>query len=165
MNMNQKPIFLYGFLVLIIASFLTGCNQGGEKTSEDSRMSMIQSVNPEPTAVKKGDHSDHSVAEKVKKEVQSLPAIYDVAVIKGKEEILVAYKVKHMERFHMKKIEQEINKRLEKNYPKENFIVSSDFKIFIEAIELKDRMKDKDYSTKDAEERLKKIIEFKKERT
>jgi hypothetical protein len=160
--MNQKPIMVYVFLGLIIGSLLTGCNQGGEKTTEESRISMIQSVNPEPTSVKKGDHD---VAERVKKDVQSLPAIYDVAVIKGKEEILVAYKVKHMERFHMKKIEKEINKRLEKNYPKENFIVSSDFKIFIEAIELKDRMKDKDYSTKDAEERLKTIIKHKKERT
>jgi Sporulation lipoprotein YhcN/YlaJ (Spore_YhcN_YlaJ) len=162
MNMNRKPIIVYGLLVLVIGSLFSGCNQGGEKTSEESRSSMIQSVNPGATAVKK---SDHDVAEKVKKDVQSVPAIYDVAVIKGKDEILVAYKVKHMERFRMKKIEGEINKRLEKKYPKENFIVSSDFKIFIEAIELKDRMKDKDYSSKDAEERLKKIVKFKKERT
>jgi len=161
MNMKRKPIVVYGLLVLVIGSLLSGCNQG-EKTSEESRSSMIQSVDPEATAVKKGDHD---VAEKVKKDVQSVPAIYDVAVIKGKDEILVAYKVKHMQRFHMKKIEGEINKRLEKKYPKENFIVSSDFKIFIEAIELKDRMEDKDYSSKDAEERLKKIIKFKKERT
>lgn len=160
--MNQKPIIVYGLLVLIIGSLLAGCNQGGDKTSAESRKSMIQSVNPEATAVKK---KEHDVAEKVKKDVQSVPAIYDVAVIKGEEEILVAYKVKHMQRYHMKKIEGEINKKLEKNYPKENFVVSSDFKIFIEAIELKDRMKDKDYSTKDAEERLKKIIKFKKERT
>ncbi|WP_404331242.1 YhcN/YlaJ family sporulation lipoprotein [Mesobacillus maritimus] len=160
--MNQKPIIVYGLLVLIIGSLLSGCNQGGDKTSAESRKSMIQSVNPEATAVKK---NEHDVAEKVKKDVQSVPAIYDVAVIKGEEEILVAYKVKHMQRYHMKKIEEEINKKLEKNYPKENFVVSSDFKIFIEAIELKDRMKDKDYSTKDAEERLKKIIKFKKERT
>jgi hypothetical protein len=160
--MNRKQIIVYGLLVLLIGSFLSGCNQGGDKTSEESRKSMIQSVNPEATAVEK---SEHDVAEKVKKDVQSIPAIYDVAVIKGEEDILVAYKVKHMQRYNMKKIEKEINKKLEKNYPKENFIVSSDFKIFIEAIELKDRMKDKDYSSKDAEERLKKIIKFKKERT
>jgi len=164
MKISQMPIILCGFFLLLIGSgLLSGCNQnGGDKTSSESRMSMIQSVNPEPIAVKK---QEHDIAERVKKDVQSFPAIYDVAVVKGEKEILVAYKVKHMQRYHMKKIEGEINKKLEKKYPKENFIVSSDFKIFIEAIELKDRMKDKDYSAKDAENRLQKIIKFKKERT
>ncbi len=163
MKISQVPIIISGVFLLIIGSLLAGCNQnGGDKTSSESRMSMIQTVDPEATAVKK---QEHDIAEKVKKDVQSVPAIYDVAVVKGEEDILVAYKVKHMQRYHMKKIEGEINEKLEKNYPNENFIVSSDFKIFIEAIELKDRMKDKDYSAKDAENRLQKIIKFKKERT
>lgn len=150
-------------LLLVVPLFMTACNS--ETTSEESRESMIQSVNPEPTAVEEGDEREQDTAEKVKKEVRSLPAIYDVAVINGKEEILVAYKVKHMQRFRMKKIEKELKERLEKKFPKENFVVSSDFKIFIETIELKDKMKDPKFKEKDAEKRLKKIVKFKHELT
>ncbi|KKK36989.1 sporulation protein [Mesobacillus campisalis] len=161
--MRQFQILLALFALLVAGFTITGCNQG--KTTRESRVSMIQSVNPEPAAVRRNSGKDHELAEKIKKEVQAVPAIYDVAVIKGKREVLVAYKVKHMQRFHMKRIEKEIKEKLEKKYPKETFIVSSDFKIFIEVLELKKRMKDKDYSEKDSEERLQKIIQFKKELT
>lgn len=126
---------------------------------------MIQSVNPQPGATNDLDDKNVKLAEKVKKDIQALDAIYDVAVIAGKEDTLVAYKVKHMKRFGMKKIEKEINKKLEKNYPGENFIVSSDFKIFIEAVELQEKMKDPAYPEKKAEKQLQKIISLKKEMT
>ncbi|MBM4764267.1 sporulation protein [Bacillus sp. B15-48] len=150
-------------VVMLLFIAVSGCGLG--KTSEESRMSMIQSVNPDPIAVEDKYGKNHELAERIKHDIQQLPHLYDVAVIKGKDEILVAYKVKHMQRFHMKKIEKEITDKLEKNYPKENFVVSSDFKIFIEAIELKDKMKDPNFSQEDAENRLKKIIKFKKELT
>lgn len=126
---------------------------------------MIQTVNPKPGATNDLDDKNVELAEKVKKDIQSLDAIYDVAVIAGKEDTLVAYKVKHMKRFGMKKIEKEINEKLEKNYPHENFIVSSDFKIFIEAVELREKMKDPAYPEKKAEKQLQRIIELKHEMT
>jgi hypothetical protein len=150
-------------LLMIISLIMVGCNLGN--TTTESRKSMIQSVNPEPAAIEDKSSKNQEIAEKVKKEVQSLPDIYDVAVIKGKEEIIVAYKVKHMQRFHMKRIEKEINQRLEEKFPKENFITSSDYKIFIEVIELKEKMKDPDYSREKAEKKLQKILNFKEELT
>lgn len=149
--------------MLVILSSLSGCSMG--KTSPDSRTSMIQSVNPKPGATNDTDDKNKELAAKVKKDIQSLDAIYDVAVIAGKKDTLVAYKVKHMKRFGMKKIEKEINKKLETNYPDENFIVSSDFKIFVEALELREKMKNPSYSEKKAEKQLQKIIELKKEMT
>jgi hypothetical protein len=150
-------------ILLLLAISTAGCSFG--KTSPDSRASMIQSINPEPGATNDFDDKNVKLAEKVKKDIQSLDEIYDVAVIAGKEDTLVAYKVKHMKRFGMKRIEKEINKKLEKNYPGENFIVSSDFKIFIEAIELRERMKDPAYPEKKAEKQLQRIISLKKEMT
>ncbi|WP_257535649.1 YhcN/YlaJ family sporulation lipoprotein [Mesobacillus foraminis] len=151
------------FLLMVTGLTISGCNLG--KTSEESRVSLVQSVNPEPAAVEGNKGNGLKTAEKVKKDIQAMPAIFDVAVIKGEKEILVAYKVKHMQRFQMKKIEKEINQKLEKNYPKETFIVSSDFKIFIEAIELKEKVKKNTYSKKQAEKQLQKIIKLKKELT
>ena len=37
----------------------------------------------------------------------------------------------------MKKIEKEVNEILEKKYPEENFVVSSDYKIFLEAYRIR----------------------------
>jgi hypothetical protein len=161
--MKPFQLILRVLTVLIIGVLLTGCNTG--KTTEESRKSMIQAVDPEPVAIqdKKGKNQD--IAEDIKKEIQKLPHLYDVAVIKGEKEILVAYKVKHMQRFHMKKIEKEINEKLEKKYPKENFIVSSDYKIFIEVLELKEKMKDPNFSKEKAEKRLQKIVKFQEELT
>lgn len=158
----MKPIqlIIWGIVVMLL---LAGCGMG--KTTEESRKSMIQTVNPDSVAVQDKNGKNHDIAEEVKKEVQTIPDIYDVAVIKGTEEILVAYKVKHMRRFHMKAIEKDLNKHLEEKFPKENFIVSSDFKIFIEVIELKEKIKDPNYSKEQAEKRLKKIVKFKKELT
>jgi hypothetical protein len=162
----MMKMFLSGKAVIVlflILSNLAGCSLG--KTSPDSRASMIQSVNPDPGATNDLDFRNIKTAEKVKKDIAALDEIYDVAVIKGKEDILVAYKVKHLKRFGMKRIEKEINKKLEKNYPDENFIVSSDFKIFIEAVELREKMKDPAYPEDKAEKQLQKIISLKKEMT
>jgi hypothetical protein len=104
--------------------------------------------------------------ERIKKDVSSFPEIYDVAVVEGKKNTLVAYKVKHLKRMKMKKIEENINKLLEKKYPNENFTVSSDYKIFLEAVKLNEQIKsDKKFSKQKAEKQLQKIIEMTKEMT
>jgi hypothetical protein len=65
----------------------------------------------------------------------------------------------------MKKIEKKMTKMLEEKYPDENFIVSSDYKIFIEAVELQEKMKDPNFTDKKAKKKLDKIIKLKNEMT
>lgn len=142
--------------------FLGGCNNDGPK---ESGISLIKTTNPTPVTIGKDTKKDKELVRSVEKDIEDFDELYDVAVIKGKEDILVAYKVKHMQRFHMKKIEKDINKRLEDKYPDENFIVSSDYKIFLEAVELEENMKDSNYSQKEAEKKLQEIIKLKKELT
>jgi hypothetical protein len=162
--MTMKRMVSTLAILMLISTGIAGCSSFG-KTSPESRASMIQSVNPDPGATNDLDEKDVKLAKNVKKDIAALDEIYDVAVIAGKEDILVAYKVKHLKRFGMKKIEKEINKKLEKNYPDENFIVSSDYKIFIEAVELQERMKDPSFPEKKAEKQLQRIISLKKELT
>jgi hypothetical protein len=128
-------------------------------------MSLIQKSDPDPIILDEKTEDDHKLVASIKKDVAKFEELYDVAVIKGEEEILVAYKVKHLQRFHMVKIEGEINKMLEEKYPKEDFIVSSDYKIFLEAVELNDKMKNPNFSEKDAKKKLEEIINLKKELT
>lgn len=149
-------------LITALTALLTSCNSDA---TQHSGMSLIQKSDPDPIILDEKTEKDHKLVASIKKDVAKFDELYDVAVIKGEEEILVAYKVKHMQRFHMVKIEGEINKMLEEKYPKENFIVSSDYKIFLEAVELNDKMKDPDFSEKDAKKKLEEIIKLKKELT
>ncbi|MCM3586169.1 YhcN/YlaJ family sporulation lipoprotein [Mesobacillus maritimus] len=161
--MKEFKRLLVVLFLLVFTAVMASCNLG--KTTEESRKSMIQSVHPHPTAIEDKNKNNHEKAEKIKKEVESLPEIYDVAVLKGEGDVLVAYKVKHMQRFRMKKIEKALKKRLESKFSDETFVVSSDYKIFIEAIELKQKIKEKKISKDEAEKRLQKIIKFQKELT
>lgn len=155
-----KLFSLICMMLLTIA--LTSCNTDA---TQNSGMSLIQKSDPEPITLDEKTKAKNKLVSSIKKDVAKFEELYDVAVIKGEEEILVAYKVKHMQRFNMVKIEQKMNKMLEKKYPKENFIVSSDYKIFLEAVELNDKMKNPDFTKKDAQKKLEEIIELKKELT
>ncbi|WP_262421960.1 hypothetical protein [Bacillus aquiflavi] len=91
--------------------------------------------------------------------------MYDVAIVKGDSQILVAYKVKHLYRFQMKKLEKSVKNQFKKQFPKEKFTVSSDYKVFLEAVKMNEKMKDADYDEKKASKRLKTLIKMTKELT
>ncbi|MFP7295805.1 sporulation protein [Neobacillus niacini] len=144
-------------LMLIVSILLMGsCSQGQKE--KDSQLALMKMTNPNPTVTKKNDGQDK--VEKIEREVSNFDELYDVAVIKGEKATLVVYKVKHMQRFRMKKIEQNLNKTLEKKYPKENFTVSSDYKIFLEAVRLVEKKENGTLSDKQAEKRLSEIVKM-----
>ncbi len=147
--------------ILIIAMFFTivsGCS--GDSGSKEARMSLIHSVDQDPVHL--GDTSKAPL-EEIKKKVASHKEIYDVAVVQKNKDILVAYKVKHMQRFRMKSIESKLNKELKKDFKSFNFTVSSDMKIFLETVELIVNVKDKGYSKKKAEKWFDKIMKLQKD--
>ncbi|OLN23853.1 hypothetical protein BTO30_02620 [Domibacillus antri] len=136
---------------------LAGC------APEHDGTALIETANPD--AVQLDGHQD-GLAEKIKKEADSTESIYDTAVVKGKKELLVAYKVRHLDRFKMKDIEKDLTKRIEKITGKDvDVVVSSDYKIFLEAVRLKEDMEADLMSEKEADKRLSEIIKLKKEMT
>lgn len=149
-------IFLSTFL------FTTGCSEIPKKG--EAKMALFKTTNPHP-AVLNETPEEFKFAEELHKYVLSFPEIYDAAIITGKKRVLVAYKVKHMKRFGMKKIEKKLNKKLEEKYQNHDFTVSSDYKIFLEAVELNEDLKDESYSRKKAKKQFKKIIKLQKEMT
>lgn len=143
-------------IVCIGLVLLSSCNQNEQ--AKDSQLTLMKTTNPNPLVTDKNKDTDS--VEEIKKEVSSFPELYDVAVVKGKKDTLVVYKVKHLQRFRMKKIEKNVTQMLEEKYPKENFTVSSDYKIFLEAVRLDERMKSAKFSHKDAEKRFKEIVKM-----
>jgi hypothetical protein len=145
---------------LMMFFILTGCSQN--QAEQESRMSLIKTTNPKPIQI---SNQKEDIVDEVKKDVMEEDEIFDVAVIKGKKETLVVYKVKHLKRFRMDQIEKKVKKKLEDHFPKETIIVSSDYKIFMEALELSKRMKDPNFPQNKAEKELNKIIKLKNEQT
>jgi hypothetical protein len=146
-------------MVLMAFVLLPAC---GQDNGNESRGALLKTTNPSPLSIENGKTSH---VEKIREDISSFPEVYDVAVIKGKKETLVVYKVKHLNRFKMKRIEAKLNKFLEKKYPKENFKVSSDYKIFLEAVRLNEDEEKHNISEKEAEKRFQKIIKLKDETT
>ena len=151
-------------LILMAAVLaLGGCS---EKKTGEARTALFKTTNPHPAVINE-TASEFAFAEKVQKTVLASPEIYDSAIVTDKEKVLVAYKVKHLKRFKMKKIEKELKKKLEKEYPDREFTVSSDYKIFLEAVNLNEKLKnkDKDFTTKKAKKDFEDILTLEKEMT
>ncbi|MBE3570760.1 MAG: YhcN/YlaJ family sporulation lipoprotein [Bacillales bacterium] len=142
--------------------FLSGCGGVGNNHTKDSQMALMKTTNPKPTKLT-GSSSNKAAA--IKREVRRMNEIYDVSVVEGKKDILVAYKVKHLSRFKMKKIEKNLKETLEKQYPHDHFVVSSDYKIFLESVRLKEDLDAGKISKKEANKRFKRIIKLSKELT
>ncbi|MEH6988177.1 YhcN/YlaJ family sporulation lipoprotein [Cytobacillus firmus] len=153
-------------LLLIIAfslNLLSGCSDDGKVT--DSDLALLKTTHPPAVLIDKNTKENLDLVQNIEHDVEKMKELYDVAVVKSNGDTLVAYKVKHLQRFRMKKIEKRMTKMLEEKYPDENFIVSSDYKIFIEAVELQEKMKDPEFTDKKAKKKLDKIIKLKNEMT
>lgn len=163
MRKNMYCKYFYWFTAAIISILLVGCTNYSE---QDTKVALIKTIDESPSIFDEDEQEeDMETLEKVKKEILAEEPVYDVAVVKGEKQIVAAYKVKHMHRFRMKQIEKDINKMLEKKFPKEDFIISSDYKIFLEVIELINDEKDPKYSEEKANKKLQKIIKLQKELT
>lgn len=106
-----------------------------------------------------------SMIAELEEEVEKLDDFYDTAMIETDDQVLIAYKIKHLKRFQMKKIEKDFNTRLEEVFPEKKIEISNDYKIFLETNRLIDEMKNDQLSNKEVEKKLKKIIQLKKEMT
>lgn len=85
-----------------------------------------------------------------------MPEITDVKAVNSKDEMFLAVKPKHMERFQLTSLKKKIKKKLEKNNPEMKVTVSTDQKIFILLGELEGKL-DKKLDRQDIEKELKKI--------
>ncbi|MEL3973815.1 sporulation protein [Rossellomorea oryzaecorticis] len=147
---------------VITSLLIAGCSN--KEDGKDSKVALIKTTDPPPIELVDNPETE-SFGHAIKKELAKKKELYDVAVIQSKEETLVVYKVKHLQRFKMKKIEKDMEKYLEGKYPDEDFVLSSDYKIFLETVRLKEKIQHKSISKKKAKKEFKDIIELQKEKT
>ncbi len=149
-------------ICILFILLLTGCKS--MEDGEDSKNALMKRTDLSPIELVDNPETD-SFGHAIKKELAKKKELYDVAVIQGKEKTLVVYKVKHLQRFHMKRIEHDMDAYLEDKYPDEDFILSSDYKIFLETVRLKERIKNNDIGNEEAEKHFNDIITLQKEKT
>ncbi|MCK1992833.1 sporulation protein [Peribacillus muralis] len=161
---RKRKYVLGSWMVLLFAlCMLTACSSQGDGKTEN--LALIKRTNPEPMDIINGmdEEDEKGLISKVKETVANEDTIYDVIVVKKEKKIIVAYKVKHLQRFHMKKIEKRVTQNLEERFSKYDFIVSSDYKIFLESVRLNEFLKQKDVPEKKARKKFKEIEELQKE--
>ncbi len=158
----MKKLIVPNLYVLLFSFVLSAC--ANTEDGHDSKLALLKTTDPSPVELMNNPETD-SIGHAVKRHIAEKEELYDVAVIEGKEDILVTYKVKHLERFHMKKIEKDMEKQLEEKYPDENFVLSSDYKIFLETVRLREKMDRGTISKKKAEKEFQDILKLHKEKT
>ncbi|PLT33896.1 YhcN/YlaJ family sporulation lipoprotein [Bacillus sp. V5-8f] len=157
---NKRFYFLVIQMMIILLA--AGCGNG-EGAREGT--ALIQQTNPPAVDVRSTTYQKDGLPEKVKKEVAGLDGIYDVAVVQNGKKVLVAYKVNHLRRFQMKKIEKDVNSHLKKRFKDNEFIVSSDYKIFLETVRLNEMLLNKDVPKQKAKKKFQEIESLQKEMT
>ncbi|RFU63069.1 YhcN/YlaJ family sporulation lipoprotein [Bacillus sp. V59.32b] len=157
---NTAYYFLFSLTFLFM---ITGC--AGNRDNQKEGMALIQRTDPPAMDIRSVTYQKDGVPEKVKSEVVRIDGIYDVVAVQNGKDILVAYKVNHMHRFQMKKIEKNVNDRLKKKFKGYKFTVSSDYKIFLETVRLNNMLREKDVPEKKAKEKFQKIVKLQKELT
>ena len=159
----MMTIRLYLQLLFICLLFLSGCASNGDGKAE--RLALLKQTNPKPMDIIDDTDSHIGDEEAVKKEVTKNDHIYDVVIVKNGKEMLVAYKIKHLHRFQMKQIEKKLTKDLNKKYEGVHFVVSSDYKIFLEAVRLNKLLRENEIPREKAKKEFNQIVELKEEKT
>ena len=165
--MQGKRVF---FMILLII-FVTAC--ANKEDGKDEKMALMKKVDPKPMDVIYGqdgddyrtDNPNDGLITEVENKVEKHKQLYDAVVVKNGKDILVAYKVRHLHRFKMKKIEKDLQKQLQDSFPDYHFIVSSDYKIFLESMRLNKMLKDHKVPDKKAKGKFDSIVELQKELT
>ena len=104
--------------------------------------------------------------EKAESIVLQFPEIKQAKAISSNGEMIVAFQLKHMQKFFTESIEKKVKEKLKKEFPeKEKIYVSHDLKIWLEVQKLAKDRQTNNLDTKELEKRFKKLNKLRKEKT
>lgn len=147
-------------LLVIMLFTLVGCEK---MTEENGLYVFIKNQDIPPFSLV--EDSNLSRLTTLQQELLSFDNIYDVTMVEGKEELLIVYKVKHLNRFKMQAIEKEVEKIAKEQLSEEKeIVVSSDYKIYLETMRLHNQLT-KQIDEQELLKKFKSIIHLQKETT
>jgi len=145
----MKTQFILLFTALFI--FLGGCATNNQQKTET-----------EPTKTNyQTQNFDQSASKKAKKLIEKRDEVPQVVSINTDKDLIVAFKINHLNRFQLKEVEKDIKKQLKKEFKDYKITTSNDTKIFIETEKLTKQMSKLDQEK--LKKKVKKIIKLSKE--
>ncbi|MFC4184241.1 YhcN/YlaJ family sporulation lipoprotein [Saccharococcus thermophilus] len=150
--MNMRKWLL---MALAVSIAMGGCaKENGVKQQSMQGTNLIH-TNTDGTA--KRTNIDQRPAERAVAYVRSRDDIKDAVAVNTSKKLLVAYQIKHMNRFYRKQIEKEIHDQLKHLFPDYQIVSSSDLKIFWKTKELVDNLENKKWDETKANKQIEKI--------
>ncbi|GAE35848.1 YhcN/YlaJ family sporulation lipoprotein [Halalkalibacter akibai] len=134
-----------GFIVLAV---LTGCQM--LEPQQDIR----------PLELSTNAVIDQESADEAKKIVLSMEEVTEIKGVSYENEIYLAPRVKHFDRFRLKEIRKTGHQSVKKRYPDATVHVSTDQKIFMELEKLEKELKEKTISEQRLKQKLKHLDEM-----
>ncbi|NIK16107.1 hypothetical protein BDD39_002617 [Saccharococcus thermophilus] len=142
-------------MALAVSIAMGGCaKENGVKQQSMQGTNLIH-TNTDGTA--KRTNIDQRPAERAVAYVRSRDDIKDAVAVNTSKKLLVAYQIKHMNRFYRKQIEKEIHDQLKHLFPDYQIVSSSDLKIFWKTKELVDNLENKKWDETKANKQIEKI--------
>ncbi|ENQ3105906.1 YhcN/YlaJ family sporulation lipoprotein [Bacillus cereus] len=149
-------------LFLLSLNFLSGCNSPlDKKVKKEANEKEEHKATKEDTKLKQVsmESVDQSIANQAKDKIFNMEEIIDVKAVNLDNELYVAAKPEHHERFQLKKLKKKMKQTLEKKYPNSKIYVSTDKKIFMLLDKLETKIKNKKADKKEIKKQLKVVKE------
>jgi tetraacyldisaccharide-1-P 4'-kinase len=150
--MNMRKWLL---MALAIGIVMGGCAKENGVKQQSMRGTNLIRTNTDGTA--KHANIDQLPAEQAVAYVRSRDDIKDAVAVNTSKKLLVAYQIKHMDRFYRKQIEKEIHDQLKRLFPDHQITSSSDLKIFWKTRELVDDLENNNWDEAKTNKQIEKI--------
>ncbi|OIJ10760.1 hypothetical protein BKP37_17320 [Anaerobacillus alkalilacustris] len=144
----MRKKFIYILIILTIT--ITGCNIVG------------QGVQVKPLYIGTNHSIDQTRADVAKQIVISMEEVIEVKGVGVDEDIYIATKVKHFDRFFLDQIRKNAHNKVKKRFPNANVHISTDKKVFLELEKLEGKMYQNTINKEDIEKEIKRIERFMK---
>ncbi|WP_028784508.1 YhcN/YlaJ family sporulation lipoprotein [Thalassobacillus devorans] len=142
--------------VLLITTFITGCQAGGNGQGKNIEKPMQMS--------NKAALNQH-ISEQADQALRNENNLTDVQAVNDDKQLLIAAQVPHNERFQMKKIEKKLTNQAKEQFSDYTITLSLDKKIHLEVMKLKKRIAEGKVDKKKLSMEIDSLIKLSKEKT
>lgn len=152
-----KKLVIYIFIACLFV--FSGCVNKQDETKTKDINSLQTQNNKQIRLV------NQNIANQAVENVLKMDHVTDAVAVNSQKEIFLAYRIKHMARFRLEKIESDVKKKLEKQFPDYKVTVSSDLKLFLETTKLANKATDNQIENKELKVGIKELKKLKSEKT
>ncbi|MDM5157210.1 YhcN/YlaJ family sporulation lipoprotein [Bacillus sp. DX1.1] len=144
--MQKKRKITQVFLSILLLHSMLGCSNDVDKKTKKDETKLTKTST---------QSIDQSIAAEAKKKILAMEEIIDAKAVYLDQELLVAAKPEHHERFQLKSIRKKMKQQLKEMYPNLKITVCTDQKILMLLGKLETKIKNKEITKEGLKKQLK----------